>query len=195
MFIYNILTEHTNVNTRCNFVYFCLFCFQSGNKREAEHLVKNIIKIVIKIGILYRNNQFNDDELSVADRFRVKFQVRCKQLRIFHANAELIHLIITFFIIFLIQQTTQMAIISFHEVDYSFDLPYLQKALTESHAALKSITQRHLTDKSLNRIDEIFQFFNDPKLLETSFRQDSPYREIVAAIVSDLNKAIDVGDI
>lgn len=88
-----------------------------------------------------------------------------------------------------------MAIISFYEVDFSFDLPYLQKALTESHAALKAITQRHLTDKSLNRIDEIFGFFNDPRLLETAFRQDSPYREIVAAIVSDLNKAIDNGDI
>lgn len=51
------------------------FFFQSGNKRDAEHLVKNIIKIVIKIGILHRNNQFNDDELKVADRFRTKFQV------------------------------------------------------------------------------------------------------------------------
>lgn len=88
-----------------------------------------------------------------------------------------------------------MAIISFYEVDFSFDLPYLQKALSESHTALKTITQRHLTDKSLNRIDEIFQFFNDPKLLETTFRHDSPYREIIAAIVGDLNKAIDNGDI
>lgn len=53
--------------------------FQTGNKKEAERLVKNIIKIVIKIGILHRNNQFNADELKVIERFRSKFQVNsCK---------------------------------------------------------------------------------------------------------------------
>lgn len=88
-----------------------------------------------------------------------------------------------------------MAIISFYEVDFSFDLPYLQKSLEESHVALKSIVERHLTDKSLGRIDEVFAFFNDAKLLETCFRIDSPYREVVAAIVKDLNSAMDNGDI
>ncbi|XP_031621084.1 tumor necrosis factor alpha-induced protein 8-like protein isoform X3 [Contarinia nasturtii] len=137
----------------------------SGNKKEAERLVKNIIKIVIKIGILHRNNQFSAEELRVVERFRSKFQC------------------------------TQMAVISFHEVDFSFDLPYLQKSLEESRAALKSIVERHLTEKSLGRIDEVFDFFNDPKLLETCFRVDSPYQEVVAAIVKDLNSAMDNGDI
>lgn len=49
--------------------------FQSGNKKEAERLVKNIIKIVIKIGVLHRNNQFNAEETKAAERFRQKFQV------------------------------------------------------------------------------------------------------------------------
>lgn len=88
-----------------------------------------------------------------------------------------------------------MAIISFHEVDFSFDLPYLQKSLDESQAALKTIVERHLTDKSLSRIDEVFTFFNDSKLLETCFRANSPYQEVVAAIVKDLNNAMDNGDI
>lgn len=88
-----------------------------------------------------------------------------------------------------------MAVISFYEVDFSFDLPYLQKSLSESQDALKSIVERHLTDKSLGRIDEVFNFFNDAKLLETSFRTDSPYREIVGAIVTDLNHAMDNGDL
>lgn len=137
----------------------------TGNKKDAERLVKNIIKIVIKIGILHRNNQFNADELRVIERFRCKFQ------------------------------NTQMAVISFHEVDFSFDLPYLQKSLDESQATLKTIVERHLTDKSLSRIDEVFTFFNDSKLLETCFRADSPYQEVVAAIVKDLNSAMDNGDI
>ncbi|XP_037025955.1 tumor necrosis factor alpha-induced protein 8-like protein isoform X2 [Bradysia coprophila] len=137
----------------------------TGNKKEAERLVKNIIKIVIKIGILHRNNQFNADETNAAERFRQKFQ------------------------------TTQMAIISFYEVDFSFDLPYLQKSLAESHATLQSIVQNHLTDKSLARIDEVFEFFSDGHFLDTCFRSDSPYKELMGKIVADLNKAMDSGDL
>lgn len=88
-----------------------------------------------------------------------------------------------------------MAIISFYEVDFSFDLPYLQKSLAESHAILQSFVQRHLTEKSLNRIDEVFGFFSSADLLEISFRPDSPYKEIVGKIVADLNKAMDNGDL
>lgn len=87
-----------------------------------------------------------------------------------------------------------MAVISFYEVDFSFDLSYLQKSLSESQAALKSIVERHLTEKSLGRIDEVFGFFSDTKLLETAFRTDSPYREVVGAVVGDLNRAMDNGD-
>ncbi|XP_037949936.1 tumor necrosis factor alpha-induced protein 8-like protein isoform X2 [Teleopsis dalmanni] len=136
----------------------------TGNKVKAEKLIKNIIKIVIKIGVLHRNNQFSSEELKDAEIFKRKFQ------------------------------NTQLSIISFYEVEYSFDLPYLQKSITESHAALKSIVQRHLTEKSLNRIDEVFEFFSDATLLETAFKPDSPYRELMGKIVADINTAMDTGD-
>lgn len=133
--------------------------------KDAEKLVKNIIKIVIKIGVLHRNGQFSPEEEKIAERFRSKFQ------------------------------NTQMAIISFYEVDFSFDLPYLQKSFAESHAALKEVVRRHLTDKSLNRIDEVFGFFSDANLLETAFKQNSPYHELMGKIVADLNQAMDSGDL
>lgn len=88
-----------------------------------------------------------------------------------------------------------MAIISFYEVDFSFDLPYLQKSLAESHASLHAIVQKHLTDKSLDRIREVFEFFSDGNFLDTCFRADSPYKEVMGKIVSDLNKAMDSGDL
>uniref|UniRef100_A0A182N660 Tumor necrosis factor alpha-induced protein 8-like protein n=1 Tax=Anopheles dirus TaxID=7168 RepID=A0A182N660_9DIPT len=137
----------------------------TGSKKDAERLVKNVIKIVIKIAVLHRNGQLNADELRQADRFRVKFQ------------------------------TLQMAILSFYEVDYSFDLNYMQKSLADCRSLLRSCVVRHLTDKSLGRIDEVFDTFADTALLETAFRQDSPYREIMDKIVVDLNKAMENGDI
>ncbi|XP_049530062.1 tumor necrosis factor alpha-induced protein 8-like protein isoform X1 [Anopheles darlingi] len=137
----------------------------TGSKKDAERLVKNIIKIVIKIAVLHRNGQLNADELKQAERFRSKFQ------------------------------TLQMAILSFYEVDYSFDLSYLQKSLADCRGLLRAVVVRHLTDKSLGRIDEVFETFSDSSLLETAFRQDSPYREIMDKIVLDLNKAMENGDI
>lgn len=56
-------------------VFILCITLQSGNKKDAERLVKNIIKIVIKIGVLHRNNQFSADETKAADRFRQKFLV------------------------------------------------------------------------------------------------------------------------
>ncbi|XP_030377329.1 tumor necrosis factor alpha-induced protein 8-like protein isoform X2 [Scaptodrosophila lebanonensis] len=136
----------------------------TGNKARAEKIIKNIIKIVIKIGVLHRNNQFSPAELQNAENFKRKFQ------------------------------HTQLSIISFYEVDFTFDLPYLQKSIAESQIALKSIVQPHLTDKSLNRIDEVFDFFGDASFLETAFKPDSPYREVMGKIVADINTAMETGD-
>lgn len=136
-----------------------------GNKKDAEKLVKNIIKIVIKIAILHRNGQFSPEELKISDKFYQKFQ------------------------------NLQMSIISFYEVDFSFDLPYLQKLLTETHQLLKEIVTKHLTEKSLNRIDEVYCVINNPQFLEAIFRQNSEYREVMGKIVCDLNKAMESGDI
>lgn len=84
---------------------------QFGNKKDAEKLVKNIIKIVIKIAILHKNNCFSEEEVRKTDIFYQKF------LKL------------------------QMSIISFFELDFSFDLPFLQKLISEVHQMLKEIVR------------------------------------------------------
>jgi Domain of unknown function (DUF758) len=84
-----------------------------------------------------------------------------------------------------------MSIISFFEVDFSFDLNYLQKLISEVHQLLKEIVRNHLTEKSMNKIDEIFDFFNNPQFLESIFKADSPHRDVMGQIVSDLNKIME----
>ena len=39
---------------------------QTGEKKEAEKLVKNIIKIIVKVGILARNDQFTAEDMGHA---------------------------------------------------------------------------------------------------------------------------------
>ena len=84
-----------------------------------------------------------------------------------------------------------MSVISFFEVDYSFDINYLQKLITEVHQLLKDIVRNHLTDKSLARIDEIFDSFNDPQFLESIFRADGPHKDVMGKICEDLNKILE----
>lgn len=40
------------------------------NRKEAQKIIKNLVKMVVKLGVLYRNNQFNGEELILVDNFR-----------------------------------------------------------------------------------------------------------------------------
>lgn len=44
----------------------------SGSKSEAQKVIKNLIKIAVKIGVLFRNNRFSTEELSTAQDFKKK---------------------------------------------------------------------------------------------------------------------------
>ncbi|XP_071051669.1 protein salivary glands marred isoform X2 [Onthophagus taurus] len=137
----------------------------SNNKKEAEKLVKNIIKVVIKLGVLHRNGLFTAEELKQAERFKSKFRI------------------------------AGMAIISFYEVDFSYDRNYLTNALGESHKCLRFIVSNHLTEKSLARIDSVFNYFGNEHFLDSIFKPDGEYRDILGRVVTDLNKAIESGDL
>ncbi|XP_049820803.1 tumor necrosis factor alpha-induced protein 8-like protein isoform X2 [Aethina tumida] len=137
----------------------------SNNKKEAEKIVKNIIKVVIKLGVLHRNNLLTEEELRQAEKFKAKFRI------------------------------AGMAVISFYEVDFSYDRNYITSALNESHKCLQYIVSNHLTDKSLARTDSVFQFFTNEQFLDALFKRDSEYREALGRLVGDLNKAIENGDL
>lgn len=44
----------------------------SKNKTEAQKVIKNLIKIAVKIGVLFKNNRFSTDELKIAQEFKKK---------------------------------------------------------------------------------------------------------------------------
>lgn len=48
---------------------------QTGNKKDAEKLVKNIIKVVVKIGLLARNDQFTPEDIKSANQVGFYFAV------------------------------------------------------------------------------------------------------------------------
>lgn len=91
--------------------------------------------------------------------------------------------------------TIVKTIISFFEVQFTFDKVFLTKNVNECRELLKGLVGNHLTDKSLGRIDHVLDFFTDPAFLEEMFRPESKYRPTLQTIVDDMRKALEEGGI
>ncbi|CAG0912349.1 unnamed protein product [Notodromas monacha] len=137
----------------------------TGSKKDAEKIVKNIIKLSVKAGILSRNEQFSQDEIQLGNDF----------VRKFHTLAK--------------------TVISFHEVDFTYDRGFISKQISECHDLFAKIISRHLSEKSLSRLDNVFGFFSDPNFLDQVFQPKYPHRELFDKLVNDLKKALDEGDL
>ncbi|OBS73801.1 hypothetical protein A6R68_15661, partial [Neotoma lepida] len=82
------------------------------NKKEAERVIKNLIKTVIKLAVLPRNNQFHQDDVALMEMFMKKVQ----QLA--------------------------MTVVGFHHVEYTFHCNMLSRLLNECRELLHDIVQR-----------------------------------------------------
>ena len=90
-------------------------------------------------------------------------------------------------------RTVAMTLISFYEVDHTYDRAFVIKYLTELETLLKNLIINHLTDKSVARVEQIFGVVKTPDFLDNVYvpKMNVEMRDIMAKIVIDLNKCID----
>ncbi|XP_054031385.1 tumor necrosis factor alpha-induced protein 8-like protein 1 isoform X1 [Dryobates pubescens] len=131
------------------------------NRKEAQKIIKNLIKIVMKLGVLYRNGQFSAEELLVLERFRKK-----------------VH-------------TLAMMAVSFHQIDFTFDRRVLAGVLTECRDLLHQAVNGHLTAKSHSRINHVFNHFADYEFLSALYGPAEPYRSHLKRICEGVNKMLE----
>lgn len=86
-----------------------------------------------------------------------------------------------------------MSVVSFYELEFSFDRVYLTRSLERCRTAIITLIKPHLTDKSQERCDQIFDFITHQDFLEFVFQQDSELRPTLGLLVDDINKALDAG--
>lgn len=122
-----------------------------------------VLQIVVKIGVTYRNDQLSTEEIMLAESFKKKFK------------------------------SMMMVIISFHEVDFSYDRRFLTTSLLECKSILQKLVSAHLTPKSLARIESVFSFYADPYFLDEVFKADSKHKELFGTIIKDLDKLVEEG--
>lgn len=136
-----------------------------GEKKEAEKIVKYLIKVTIKIAILFRNDQFNKEELDLITSFKKKFK------------------------------SLVMTVTSFVEVDFSFDKHFLSKSFAESSSILQKIIARHTKEKTKSKVLRSFQLLGNTEFLEQVFTPDSKYSPTMAKIAKQLDDLMESGTI
>ncbi|XP_071384900.1 tumor necrosis factor alpha-induced protein 8-like protein 3 isoform X1 [Centroberyx affinis] len=133
------------------------------SKKEAHKIVKDVIKIALKIGILYRNHQFSPDELDTVERFKKKMN------------------------------QAAMTAVSFYEVEYTFDRNILSELLLECRDLLHALVEQHLTARSHARIDHVFNHFAHGEFLAELYGDGEEYRLSLRKICHGINKLLDEG--
>ncbi|KAJ1085282.1 hypothetical protein NDU88_005415 [Pleurodeles waltl] len=135
------------------------------NRKEAQKIIKNLIKVIMKLAVLYRNGQFNGDEHLIMQRFRKK-----------------VH-------------TLAMTAVSFYQIDFTFDRRVMSNILNECRDMLHQAVNRHLTAKSHSRINHVFNHFADYEFLSALYGPSEPYRTHLKKICEGINKMLDEGNI
>ncbi|XP_043836412.1 tumor necrosis factor alpha-induced protein 8-like protein 3 [Dromiciops gliroides] len=131
------------------------------NKKEAHKIMKDLIKVAIKIGILYRNNQFNQEEMEIVEKLRKKLN------------------------------QTAMTMVSFYEVEYTFDKNVLSQLLNECKDLLHELVGRHLTPRTHGRINHVFNHFADVEFLSSLYSLDGECRPNLKKICDGVNKLLE----
>merc|ERR1711872_179722 len=90
-------------------------------------------------------------------------------------------------------RTVAMTLISFYQVDHTFDRSFVIKYLTELESLLKALITRHLTEKSVGRVEQIFGVVKTAEFLDSIYvpKRNPAMRDIMARVVGDLNMCIE----
>lgn len=92
-------------------------------------------------------------------------------------------------------RTICMTLISFYEVDHTYDRNFVIKYLSDLEKLLSSLISKHLTDKSMSRVEQIFGVVKTGDFLDCIYvpKKNPEMREIMGKVVKDLNRCIETG--
>lgn len=135
------------------------------SKKEASKLLKDLVKIIIKIAVLQRNDQFSEKELILAKKMHSKLK------------------------------TTALTLVSFYEVDFTFDQYVLSTHVNELRGQIHALIEVHLQDKSKERVNNVFNTLGDTKFLAALFNKEGPHYVHLEKVAMCLKSLIEEGNL
>lgn len=119
-----------------------LILLHSGGPKEHADSIKNdAIKIIMKIGLLYVNNQLSGSEVDLLQSI----------LEDMHSLAR--------------------TVITFHEDKKAYNNKQLSDLLQSCHNKICALIRNHLSDNSKARVDNVFSCFNNLSFLDNVFKK------------------------
>eukprot|EP00092_Neocalanus_flemingeri_P000461 GFUD01000490.1.p1 GENE.GFUD01000490.1~~GFUD01000490.1.p1 ORF type:complete len:193 (-),score=46.73 GFUD01000490.1:228-806(-) len=149
---------------------FLLLHAHTRDKRDPEKTTKNLIKISVKIGMLQRGGKFSLEEKD--------------SLLLVQVNLK----------------TVVKTLITFYQVDHTYDRSFLIKYLTELETLLTNLISPHLTEKSVGRVEQIFGVVKTEEFLDQIYQPKwfvlyPEMRQLMGQVVDDLIACLDAGTI
>nr|XP_004655021.1 tumor necrosis factor alpha-induced protein 8-like protein 1 [Jaculus jaculus]XP_044991239.1 tumor necrosis factor alpha-induced protein 8-like protein 1 [Jaculus jaculus] len=135
------------------------------SRKEAQRVVKDLVKVAAKLAVLLRAGQLGGDELAHLGRFRRR------------------------------ARSLAMTAVSFYQVDFTFDRRVLIAGLLECRDLLHQVAGAHLTAKSHGRINHVFSHFANGDFLTALYSPAEPYRSHLRRICDGLGQMLDEGGI
>uniref|UniRef100_A0AAF5PZB1 Uncharacterized protein n=1 Tax=Wuchereria bancrofti TaxID=6293 RepID=A0AAF5PZB1_WUCBA len=131
------------------------------SKIIAEKVVKNIIKLIVKLGVILRNEQFTAEQQNQLAKIQRQMRQLC------------------------------LTVISFGKVAFSYDYTYLNALLKETYRRLLPLVEQILSGKSKQRLDMIFEHLCKNSVLDSLFRADGQHWKLLPKVITDLEVLID----
>ncbi|KAK6052634.1 hypothetical protein COOONC_09861 [Cooperia oncophora] len=128
-------------------------------------VLKNVIKLVVKIGLLARNDMLSETDIKQLENVQ-------KQL---HSLA--------------------LTIISFVQVKYSFERTHLIELLKSLKQSLMPLVSLKLSDNSTRRLEHVINHLTNTHFLDALFKVDGPHAEVLAEFVASMEDLLESEDL
>ncbi|XP_004865784.1 tumor necrosis factor alpha-induced protein 8-like protein 1 [Heterocephalus glaber] len=135
------------------------------SRRAAQQLLKDLVKVAVKVAVLLRAGQLGAEELARLRRFRQR------------------------------ARGLAMTAVSFRQVAFTFDRRVLAAGLLECRDLLHQAAGPHLTAKSHARISRVFGHLANGDFLAALYGPAEPYRSHLDKICEGLGRMLEGGTI
>jgi len=116
-----------------------IFILEASGKDAAHEVKKNMVKIVVKVALLLKNDLLAKEEIEVLRSLRKKLV------------------------------TTVNMMITFEETPFTYDGEFLQESFHECRDLCVKVVAKHLTEKSVYRTNYVFNYFANPEVTKMLF--------------------------
>ncbi|VDD94342.1 unnamed protein product [Enterobius vermicularis] len=140
VFTRNLMKHFANDTVTCFFDDLYDLLEDYYGKTVAEKVIKDLIKLVIKLGITERSDHFTADQQKQLDQIRIHLRNLC------------------------------LTVISFVNVSFSYNRDYLQSLFNDLYTSLRSVVETTLSEKSVRRVNLVYEYLSKEEFTNDMFK-------------------------